>query len=486
MVLRWRRRGRVGRRQPYSQKALQLFAVGLFLSVTDARPRVRKQDGCVHFYEGSRNSGLHRVPLNGKVELRSSWGAKIEVLILAKTGRLTGLNAVTWSQYHHAYGPADDVPGLLRALLSDDPARRETAKWELYGNLWHQGAVYEATQHAVPFLVELLSVEGTDKEFLITYLAHLAAGHSFHELHQKKSVYDRMRNTPGFQAKIERENLWVDAATTAVREGRDVFVSHANSDDPMVRIATTFISSRFSDEAVLGEVMLALWKEDEDERVRASALMSLLFFPDHWDMVELGCVELLALEHGSLEKWIAAQVLARGPGEVASKQVVAALLDAIRRPELLRAKAAELPWFQCDVQDVSGLSIPLLGNENLQAVIGDLISLFSEVNGPCSLDIGHGLLLAAFQKSGDHKPFAEMSDIQQEVLRLLAETESVWTFDALERFLQNKILDYMLEKSIMSVHLEVNMGEILKSFRLPDGRDAIRGFMRGEPIDYYR
>ena len=35
---------------------------------------------------------------------------------------LDGLDAVDWSALAHAYGPAADVPGLLRALLDPDPA----------------------------------------------------------------------------------------------------------------------------------------------------------------------------------------------------------------------------------------------------------------------------------------------------------------------------------------------------------------------------
>ena len=34
---------------------------------------------------------------------------------------LEGLNAVAWHEIDHAYGPALDTPGHLRALLSNDP-----------------------------------------------------------------------------------------------------------------------------------------------------------------------------------------------------------------------------------------------------------------------------------------------------------------------------------------------------------------------------
>jgi hypothetical protein len=61
------------------------------------------------------------------------------------------LGAVDWPSVSHAYGPASDTPGHLRALLAEDPAR-VAAYAELNGSIWHQNTVYEATVAAVPIL----------------------------------------------------------------------------------------------------------------------------------------------------------------------------------------------------------------------------------------------------------------------------------------------------------------------------------------------
>src|SRR5918999_743759 len=61
------------------------------------------------------------------------------------------LVAVEWDCLSHAYGPASDTPGHLRALLAEDAARVE-AYAELNGSVWHQNTVYEATVAAVPVL----------------------------------------------------------------------------------------------------------------------------------------------------------------------------------------------------------------------------------------------------------------------------------------------------------------------------------------------
>src|SRR5690348_3356050 len=69
---------------------------------------------------------------------------------------LEGLDAINWAKLTHAYGPAEDVPGLIRKLASRNARVREGAYRALYGNLWHQHTVYEATAFAVPFLIHLL------------------------------------------------------------------------------------------------------------------------------------------------------------------------------------------------------------------------------------------------------------------------------------------------------------------------------------------
>ncbi|MCZ1002041.1 hypothetical protein O1M63_34875 [Streptomyces mirabilis] len=57
-----------------------------------------------------------------------------------------------WSRLHHAYGTAEDVPGLLDAVGPDaqDPG------WnKLWSRLCHQGTVYSASYAALPALTEM-------------------------------------------------------------------------------------------------------------------------------------------------------------------------------------------------------------------------------------------------------------------------------------------------------------------------------------------
>ncbi len=69
---------------------------------------------------------------------------------------LSGLEEVEWSSLQHAYGKASDFPCLLKAALSEVQSEREYALSLLYGTIWHQGTIYEATAYAVPFIAGLI------------------------------------------------------------------------------------------------------------------------------------------------------------------------------------------------------------------------------------------------------------------------------------------------------------------------------------------
>ena len=67
------------------------------------------------------------------------------------------LHRVDWSNLTHAYGPARDVPIMLRQMISTDESTRSEG-WEGYwGTLNHQGDFYDSTVAAIPFLIEALA-----------------------------------------------------------------------------------------------------------------------------------------------------------------------------------------------------------------------------------------------------------------------------------------------------------------------------------------
>ncbi|MFH8395340.1 hypothetical protein [Streptomyces sp. NPDC018036] len=84
------------------------------------------------------------------------------------------LDDVRWSELTHAYGPADDVPELIRALYGDDEEAASEAVHEFHGNIYHQRTIYEASAPAVPFLAHAALHAPGNREDLLMLLAVLA------------------------------------------------------------------------------------------------------------------------------------------------------------------------------------------------------------------------------------------------------------------------------------------------------------------------
>ncbi|MET8700924.1 HEAT repeat domain-containing protein [Kitasatospora sp. NPDC004723] len=68
---------------------------------------------------------------------------------------LDGLDALDWARMQHAYGTAEEVPGLLRELGSPEEEEWSGALSRFYSAVHHQGDVYRCTAASVPFLFAL-------------------------------------------------------------------------------------------------------------------------------------------------------------------------------------------------------------------------------------------------------------------------------------------------------------------------------------------
>ncbi|GIJ47624.1 hypothetical protein Val02_45100 [Virgisporangium aliadipatigenens] len=144
---------------------------------------------------------------------------------------LETLDDVDWAALEHAYGEATDVPELIRALAEGDT---DDALDELYGNIWHQGTVYEATAHAVPFLVEVLDAPAADRAAVLILLSHLATGSSYLDVHgDLTGRVDRDR--------LADELAWVRAAREAVLAGAPAYLRLLADDDADVRSTAAFV-----------------------------------------------------------------------------------------------------------------------------------------------------------------------------------------------------------------------------------------------------
>ncbi|MFD0077936.1 PBS lyase [Streptomyces sp. NPDC127166] len=142
---------------------------------------------------------------------------------------LTGIEEVDWASLGHAYGPADDVPELLRGLASADPAERETALDGMYGAVHHQGDVYDSTLACIPFLLELVADPAVQDRGCIVELLTSIGGI---ELDDDEELDELGADDEEF---IPAANYAMAAA--AIAAGADVFLGLVSDADPEVRLA---------------------------------------------------------------------------------------------------------------------------------------------------------------------------------------------------------------------------------------------------------
>ncbi|MET9828714.1 hypothetical protein ABZ078_05275 [Streptomyces sp. NPDC006385] len=88
-----------------------------------------------------------------------------------------GTDGVDWAALTHAHGSAEDVPGLLRAMESEDADARERAMDALDSALCRHGDVYAATAPAVPHLARLALHGPGHRVELLRLLADIADGY---------------------------------------------------------------------------------------------------------------------------------------------------------------------------------------------------------------------------------------------------------------------------------------------------------------------
>jgi HEAT repeat len=83
---------------------------------------------------------------------------------------LRGLDDPPWGALSHAYGPADDIPEVIRAVASADEDEADAAVDELFGSVFHQETVFSAAVAAVPFIAELALAPEVHHRSLLVYL----------------------------------------------------------------------------------------------------------------------------------------------------------------------------------------------------------------------------------------------------------------------------------------------------------------------------
>lgn len=342
---------------------------------------------------------------------------------------LENLNRVDWSKLTHAYGPATDVPKLLRALASSDEDKRESAIYDLYGNIWHQGTVYQATAYAVPFLVELLKVpKVTGKDAILILLAHLANGHSYHDVHQHLPMLKAKAATSEWQGRIPVELEWVRAATKAVKAEKDTYIQLLSDAEASVRAATVYLLAGLDKPDPKLSILLAEhYKKENNELVRASLLMGFGIVAGETEPNRSFLIKALTTETSPVAKLGATFGLVRLCPNQVPQEALETLLEAVWAPDRFKP-FEESPWGQVDGLDQL-VTDHLARLEGQSAAVAE--EAFSEtlpgMEHPQALATAEALLNVAFRTPIENNAtFASLSERQQRILKAIAKNCNVW------------------------------------------------------------
>ena len=192
-----------------------------------------------------RSSRPEQVPIVARVGVDDAAAAHVRELI----------ESADWAAVYHAYGPADDVPGQLWAVAVGDEKTRGEAWTNLWGNVHHQGTIYEAMAPALPVFVAIAEWrDHPDRADAIEMLHHVAIA--------------------------EGVVVWRwEGDEWTFQEGP----SRAITDEMRAAVRT------------VAERLLSGWRE-EDEAVRRALLLLLAGLPDLHDMHRGVVEEMLPAE----------------------------------------------------------------------------------------------------------------------------------------------------------------------------------------------
>lgn len=252
-----------------------------------------------------------------------------------------GIDDVDWHNLHHAYGPADDVPTLLRLLVSDDADVREDTWQTLYSNIWHQGTVFEASAYAVPFFLRLLADPRTpDRLSLFGMLQSLATGSSYLAAHHREDDSSRnwrqilAKEGKDFDVELQHELSYVRAANEAVGEGFALFLKFAedaNQDIELRREAISTLALLSTHAEIIIPRLRTLLNQPDAAPFRTTIVNALHRHMDTSPRSQRFFAALMEHEADTNVAFIAAAALIQRARERAPETAVATILNALRR-----------------------------------------------------------------------------------------------------------------------------------------------------------
>ncbi|OLR92353.1 hypothetical protein BJP25_19870 [Actinokineospora bangkokensis] len=173
----------------------------------------------------------------------------------------SGWDEPDWGELEHAYGTAEDTPGLLAGLRG--PGWSAAAD-ELWGSILHQGSVYPATLAAVPVLVRLAHDPGAPGR---SAALQLLAGYA------ESIAFGAAQNDLYLPEHVDVERFDVDARAVLARAAADL-LPLLSDEDPRVRAGVCGVAAHL-DSPEWSDAVRARFDVEDDAAVAVALVEPL-------------------------------------------------------------------------------------------------------------------------------------------------------------------------------------------------------------------
>ncbi|MEV6536246.1 HEAT repeat domain-containing protein [Streptomyces sp. NPDC051639] len=377
---------------------------------------------------------------------------------------LTGLDDVPWARLQHSYGMADDVPGHLRAMQAGDWEGRYPPSAQLANHIVHQGTRSQAAVYTVPFLVRMaLDPRLVHRHRFVGLLVAIAIGLDNNYLPNGYDPREDRAYLVNLRGEADDWAQWIGAAADdmqrkqreescaqvlidaeavvccydAVREALPALAVLLTSDSPELRAETANLLAWFPESAATSIPLLKAFVADEGSPGAAATgvvALGLLgepaavpFIERHLDspIVELRWASAFALTRfglaGPAVVDVLTQVVARPPEETETMSFLSGSYSGLAAMAL--AETSEATTLRAVDAMLTGLA-DCTGVEGFYDRYYTAQTLFT--------------LVFPGDPAEPPQPFADLSNLQQRVVRFVADQdEAAWpsgAMDALRRW----------------------------------------------------
>lgn len=380
---------------------------------------------------------------------------------MADDGPRAGLDDVPWAALWHAYGPADDVPRQLRAMVAGDREGRYPPSAQLANHIVHQGTRSPAALPAVPFLVQMaLDPRMADRHGIVALLRSIVIGLDNNYLPggcdpedaraylaelrgEAENWGQQIADTPDEERRKDLEESCeqvlimaeVDVRCyNAVQEALPELAVLLDSDSPELRAETANLLAWFPESAATLIPLLKSFVADEPSPgAAATGIVSLSLLGDpttvpfiqrhlHSSIIEL--------------RWASAFALTRFG--ITDPAVIDMLTETVARPP---GKTETMSFLSGSFM---GLSAMALAETSGAAVLQAATAMLTGLDRCTGAEWYHdryytesALFELAFPDNPAELPrsISDLTDVQQHVVRSIADQERImWTPDAADAF----------------------------------------------------